>query len=70
MIDLLICLIIALLIAGAVLGVLHALLAIEPFKTSYAPFAQLIYALAVLLALLLVLGACLGGYIPHAWHVR
>ena len=64
MIDLVICLIIALIVAAAVLGVVRALLALEPF-TTVAPYGGVIYALIVLLIILLVINYCFGAGFPR-----
>ncbi len=64
MIDLLICLIIALLIAGAVLAVIRALLSVPQFS-GFAPYGNVIYALAVLLVVLCVVEYCFGGLPLH-----
>ena len=63
MVDLIICLIIALLIAAAVLGVVRTLLALPGFA-GFAPYGAVIYALVVLLIVLLVVSYCFGGF-PH-----
>ncbi len=57
--EIIICLIVMLLIVGAVLGVLKAVFACKPFA-DFQPYANVIYALCVLLAVLFVVGNCFG----------
>lgn len=65
MIDLVICLIIALVVAAAVLGVVRALFALPPLA-NLAPYSGVIYALVLLLAVLLVIQYCFGtGFSLH-----
>ncbi len=68
LISLVICLIIALLITAAVLGVLRAVLALPPLS-GLAPYGGVIYALVVLLAILIIVSYCFGGFgyfgVPH-----
>lgn len=60
MINILLCLVVALVIAAAVLGVVRAALALEPLA-SVRPFGGLLYALIVLLIVLVVVQYCFGG---------
>jgi hypothetical protein len=60
MIDVVVCLIIALLVAAALLGVVNAVLSLPPFS-GFAPYSRVIYALIVLLIVLLVIQYCLVG---------
>jgi len=64
MIALVIWLIIVLLVAGAVLGVVRAILSTPPFA-SFAPYSNVIYALFVLLAVLVIVSLFYNG-VP-AW---
>jgi len=57
MISLVICLILALVVAAAVLFVVRAILSL-PFFASVQPFANVIYALIVLLIVLVVINTC------------
>lgn len=61
MIDLVICLIVALLVAAAVLGVVRALLVL-PQMSTLAPYGGVIYALIVLLVVLVIVRYCFGGF--------
>jgi len=67
MISLLICLIIALIVAAAVLMVVRALLALPGFA-AFTPFGNVIYALVVLLIVLIVISYCFGG-VQHAFKL-
>lgn len=60
MIGLILWLICVLLIAGAVLGVVKALLACQPFA-SFQPYANVVYALIVLLIVLVCVSAFYAG---------
>ena len=55
--NLIICLIVALLVAAAVLGVVRAVLALPPMAT-LAPYGGVIYALILLLVVLAVIDFC------------
>lgn len=66
MINLVICLVVALIIAAAVLGVVRAVLALPPMA-NFAPYGGVIYALILLLVVLIVIGYCFD--VP-ALHVR
>jgi hypothetical protein len=68
MIGLVICLIIALVIGGAVMGVVRAVLAL-PGWAGFAPYGGVIYALIVLLCVLMVISYCFG-YPGHDWSLR
>lgn len=57
--GLIICLIIALVIAAAVLGVVRAVLAL-PGWAGFAPYGGVIYALIVLLIVLAIINQCFG----------
>ena len=57
--DLIVCLIILLIICGAFLGVAKALLA-TPQAAWLAGWSGVVYALCVLLAVLVVIGTCIG----------
>lgn len=59
MIGLVICLIVALVIAGAMMGVVRAVLAL-PGSAGFAPYGGVIYALIVLLVVLIVINYCFG----------
>jgi len=63
MIGLLIWLIVVLLVAGAVLGVVRAILSTPPFA-AFQPYGNVIYALIVLVIVLIVVGAFYGGSFP------
>jgi hypothetical protein len=68
MIGLVICLIVALVIGGAVMGVVRAVLAM-PGSSAIAPYGGVIYALIVLLMVLLVISYCFG-YPGHVVDFR
>ena len=59
--GLIICLLLALVVAAAVMGVVRAVLAL-PAWTGFAPYGGVIYALAVLLVVLAVIQFCFGGF--------
>ena len=61
MIGFLIWLIVVLIIAGAVLGVVRAALAIPSIAAAVAPFGGLIYALVILVIVLLLVGGYAGS---------
>ncbi len=61
--DMIIWLICALLVIAAVLGLVKAVLALEPFA-SFQPYANVIYALIVLLCVLLIVQGLNGGPVP------
>lgn len=63
-IDLIICLIIALIIAGAVLAVVRELVRLEGWAW-LRPYGGVIYALIVLLVVLVVIQFCFGGLPLH-----
>ena len=75
MIDLLIWIVVVLIVAGAVLGVVRALLATPPFS-GYQPYAGLIYALIVLIIVLICVSLFYSGpgtvdwARPPVWHGR
>jgi hypothetical protein len=60
MIPLVVCLIIAIIVAAALLGVVRAVLAL-PGSATFAPYGNVIYALIVLLVVLVVVQYCFGG---------
>jgi hypothetical protein len=60
MIDMLICLLIAIVVAALVLGVVRALLALEPLA-SIKPYGTLLYAIVLLLIGLIVIQYCVVG---------
>jgi hypothetical protein len=64
--NLIICLVIALIVAAAVLGVVRAVLALPPMA-NLAPYGGVIYALILLLMVLAVVGYCFD--VPM-FHVR
>lgn len=61
MIELLICIIIAVIVAACVLGVVKAILALPPF-VSLAPYGGVLYALVVLLVVLVAISYCYPGH--------
>lgn len=63
LIALLLWLIVVVLVAGAVLGVVRAILATPPFE-SIAPYGGVIYALIVLLVVLVAVSLVYYGYGP------
>jgi hypothetical protein len=60
MIGLLICLLLAIVVAAAVMGVVRAVLALPPMN-ALAPYGGLFYAVVVLLVVLLVIEYCFSG---------
>jgi Mg2+/Co2+ transporter CorB len=66
MISLLIWLVCVLLIAGAVLGVVRAVLA-TPAAATFQPYAGVIYALVVLIVVLLIVSLFYGGPTSVEW---
>lgn len=60
--GLIICLIVALLVSAAVLGVARAVLSLPPLA-NLAPYGSVVYALIVLLVVLAVISFCFPGYI-------
>ena len=64
MIETLICLLIAIVLAAAFLAIVRAVLALPPMA-GIAPYGGVFYAVAVLIVLLLVIKFCLPQYMPH-----
>ena len=63
LIGLIVFLILALLVAGAFLAVVRAILATPPFA-EFQPYAGVIYALVVLLVVLVIVGMIYNGGVP------
>lgn len=68
MVGLVVCLVIAIIVAAAALGVVKALLALPPMA-SLAPYNGVIYALIVLLVILLIIQYCFGGIPGRSSHI-